>query len=223
MLHGNPDVKYTKNKVNSFKDYSKIPLIFFNIILRNNESIWKLLKYDDIEIEEHEPDEPEYYGELDINKPNLTKSEKLDLLYKGKDKSDKYRVFLQPSTDDAEKEFNIKLKIRNYYCSTAKSNYNINGSNYLLHTIYFDIIVHNKYDCIDNGKRSRVDCIIEELTQLFLGMQIDGTIGEVFFNYDESRGQNKIIDNISNLKNYYGKTLSLSFITSELVDKSDVN
>ena len=208
---------YTRHLVNNFRNFSKIPLNFFNFMLLHNESIWKLLKYDEIDIVDHDDDDEVYIGEMDISQPNLTRDEKIALLYRGGNDTDKYRVFLQRVTDDSEKMSNIKFNI---YTDTAIPN--SKDPTYILHTVTFEIVCHNKYNVIDNGQRNRVDCIVEELYNLFLGARLEN-MGEIFFDYNQSRNQDKVLENLSNVKNYFGKTCTVSFFNTSLENKAERN
>lgn len=72
------------NKFHSYNDFSTLPFIPYNIISKlmispSAEDLFKLLKYDN-------------YNALD--NPNLTINEKKELIWKGQDRSEDYRIFL---------------------------------------------------------------------------------------------------------------------------------
>ena len=85
-----------------FSRYSNLDNIEWKIInyLINDQSkyaeyLWKILKYD---------------TEDCLTKPNLTKSEKMDLVYKNNGDATPFRVFMTPFVDDAW-EFKVLICI----------------------------------------------------------------------------------------------------------------
>ena len=128
----------------------------FMDMVQNNQSIFKLLKYDNPKIIDHKDDEDYYmYHELDIDKPDLTDEEKIDMLYKANDDSSSYNIQFIPMTDDAVHERQCKLHM---YVSGINPNPR-NGQSYLngsIVTTNFEVVCHNKFAMVNNGHNHRV-------------------------------------------------------------------
>ena len=199
-------VSYVKDVCNTFRDYSKLPKVILDKIIENNDSIFKLLtlsnptiiEYEDLETNEHIP-------EMKIDGENLTKEEKRNLVYRGGNYSDEYRIQLQKSTDDALQDTQCRLHI---YIHSIIPYTAYDG----IINIAFQIICHNKFNMINDGERSRVDCVTEELMNFLIGLELelDGIHGGIMFDYRESEGKNQLKNDISNIKNLFGDTLILS-------------
>ena len=201
---------YTKTMVNTHRGISKIVDELFSKMVENNESIWKLLTFDEVEIIEHEDDDEYIYNrhEMDIKGENLTYEEKVALLFKNNDDADNYRIQFQPSTDDALKERQCRLHM--YIDKVIPINQYVS-----IISIEFNILCHNKYNMIDGGHRQRIDCICEELINFFNGMILNKGIGNVYFDYPKSRNLDMLCNNLSNSKNVFGTTLTMTMYYGE--------
>ena len=211
--------KYVNTSRNTHRGLSKITLDLFNHMVLYNESIWKLLTFENVEIIDHEDDENyncNIHSEMDIVGDNLTRQQKVALLFKDGDDANDYRVQLQKMTDDAEKVTQCRLHM---YIDEI-----IPVDDYIsIVNVNFNIICHNKFNMINGGKSSRIECVTEELINLFNGLILDSATGEVFFNYKKSRNTNRMVSDLSNSKNFFGNTLTMSVLFSKNEDKSLMN
>ena len=137
-----------------------------------------------------------------LSKPNLTFSEKLDMLWKT-GPQEPYSIFLTNIIDDAIPQSRNILKVYNYY---------IHASNlYLAPTVYaFDILYGPQMSLVNyNGiPVSRGDLIVNRLLTLLNGREIGG-VGKLTFFDDMSRydlGRSVV----GNSKTYTGYQLFLS-------------
>mgnify|MGYP007069485523 CR=1 FL=1 len=75
------------NSYNKFIGYDTLSYRVIEYLINNNEDIWKMLKY-------NTPDA--------LSQPNLTLSEKAELIYQGEVDAEPFRVFRDAFTDDAQ-------------------------------------------------------------------------------------------------------------------------
>lgn len=129
-------------------------------LILNNEDIWKLLKYPT-------PDA--------LSKPNLTKQEKIALIYNGEADSSSFRVFRQSFTDDAYAEETSRLGI--YISYVQPTNY-VNA----IVDFTFEIMSHNKIIALDEYM-NRNEYILSEIVSTLNNKEIGG-LGSLFFDYD---------------------------------------
>ena len=149
-----------RKAINRYKNVSWIP---YNLTeyLFENENIWKLL----------------YYSTNDaLSKPNLTRQEKINLIWRGQDRQEDYRVFLTPMQENAQPEQACVLRI--FVHRVAPVN-----------PVYADILIgiemlcQTKLGMLDDG-RPRIEVLFEEIMGTVLDKNIQG-VGNVFF----SQGQ----------------------------------
>lgn len=169
---------------------SRLPSIPYNILThlaQEEQILWKLLAYN---------------GYDALNQPDLTFSQKMNLLWK-EGPQESYSIFLTNVVDDAIAESKTIIKIYNYY---------IHASNlYLAPTVYaFDILYGPKMSLVDyNGiPVSRSDLFVNRILTLLNGVEVNG-VGKMMFLDDMSRydlGRSVI----GNSKTFTGYQLFLS-------------
>lgn len=143
---------------NTYQGYPDIPFNCISYLLDNNEDVWKLLKYND----------PRAYA-----KPNLTSTEKGNLIYNGDFVNiNDFRVFMDTGQDDAVLSETTILKI-----STVE----LIPTNYVygMVTIAMEVFTHYKCSQLANY-RTRLDSIIQSLIQTFNGSDIKN-VGRLYF------------------------------------------
>lgn len=206
---------YIQDICNTYRNYSKLPNVILNKLIDENNSIFKLLTFSNPVIMEYEDmDTNAHVPEMQIEGDNLTKQEKRALVYRTGNYSDEYRIQLQKNTDDAIQEMQCRLHL---YIHSIIPYTAYDG----IVNIAFQVICHNKFNMINDGERSRVDCITEELMNYLIGLKLDlqGIQGGIMFDYRESEGKNQLKNDISNIKNFFGNTLILSVRYSQREDK----
>lgn len=181
---------------NSFKDMAKIPYKIIDDLINNQsddaEMLWKLLKYSNVDA---------------LSKENLTKKEKRDLIWMGQDKEQDFSVFLKPLIGSALNSDVSQTQIRLYRQTTMPSS-------------SLDSIICFEVDLITNEKSCYaydVDEVLCERTDLMESLFLsvfnnrDIGIGSGYLSYDRtlSRSCNSQL-NISNSKNFYGRSLILA-------------
>ena len=142
----------------SFHDYNKykqIPSIGDEIIsylIRNNETIWKLLKY------------PSHDA---LSKPNLSIQEKRDMIYKNQTQdSSKYRVFRQSFLDDGQ---NVEVSdLRIYVCYVEPTTY-VNGRI----DFYLDVLSHRKIIILEDSS-NRNEIFMQQIIETLNGKDVGG-------------------------------------------------
>lgn len=136
---------------NDFKSFSKLSYNCISLLMNENELVWKLLKYT-------EPDAWNY--------PNLTREEKVALVYNGQQDSSMYRVFMDGKQPDVLMEECSLVRIMPYYAV---------GLNRTLGYIEvsMEIFSHYKINHMTNYQ-TRIDTITEELLGLFNGVDVGG-------------------------------------------------
>src|SRR5699024_5743620 len=132
---------------------------------QEEQILWKLLAYN---------------GYDALSQPDLTFSQKMDLLWK-EGPQEPYNIFFTNIVDDAIPESKTIMKIYNYY---------IHASNlYLATTVYaFDILYGLKMSLVEyNGAPvSRADLFVNRLLALLNGVYVGG-VGKLTFFDDMSR------------------------------------
>lgn len=173
-----------------YNSLSALPSIPYNILTylaQEEQILWKLL----------------YYNSYDaLSKPDLTFSEKMDLIWK-EGPQEPYSVFMTNIIDDAIPESKTILKIYNYYIHAKDL--------YLAPTVYaFDILYGPKMSLVEyNGiPVSRSDLFVNRILTLLNGVEVGGVGKLVFFDdmsrYDLGRTV------IGNSKTFTGYQLFLS-------------
>jgi hypothetical protein len=172
---------------NQYEGLENIPDNIVTHMINNNENLFKMLKYDDLSPLSHS---------------NLTSTEKRTLIYKGETDSTPFRIFLQPSTDDAVSTQNSQLRV---YIDNVYPEDRIKG----LVTVTFEVLTHNKLNTIEKGHKSRSLSMANEVLKTFNGCIVE-SVGELFFNAQASRRMNYMKQNLYNGKNYFGYSICMS-------------
>lgn len=147
---------------------SMLPNIPYNILTylaKEEQILWKLLAYNSYDA---------------LSKPDLTFSEKMDLIWK-EGPQEPYSVFMTNIIDDAIPESKTILKIYNYYIHAKDL--------YLAPTVYaFDILYGPKMSLVEyNGiPVSRADLFVNRILTLLNGVEV-GDVGKLVFFDDMSR------------------------------------
>lgn len=146
MTINDDDIAYAK-----YEEWDENPLRCLNYLVENNETIWRLLKY-------NTPDA------WNVNIcSNLTREEKSALVYKGDGQYnlENYSVFLDIGQDQSitlQKSF---LRMTNYSLVPDTRTWGTA-------TIIFEIYSHYEINQMSN-QRTRVDMIIQELIKTYNG------------------------------------------------------
>lgn len=173
-----------------YNSMSMLPNIPYNILTylaKEEQILWKLLAYNSYDA---------------LSKPDLTFSEKMDLIWK-EGPQEPYSIFMTNIIDDAIPESKTILKIYNYYIHAKDL--------YLAPTVYaFDILYGPKMSLVEyNGiPVSRADLFVNRILTLLNGVEVGGVGKLVFFDdmsrYDLGRAV------IGNSKTFTGYQLFLS-------------
>lgn len=173
-----------------YNSMSRLPHIPYNILtyLATEEQIlWKLLKYDTYDA---------------LSQPDLTETEKLDLLWL-EGPQEEYNVFFTNIVDDAIAESKSILKIYDYYIHANQL--------YTSTVVYvFDFLYGSKMAMVEyNGiPVSRADLFVNRVLETLNGVEVGG-VGKLIFFDDMSRydlGRSVI----GNSKTFTGYQLFLS-------------
>lgn len=193
LPNGNSDV--------SFNNFTDVPYIPYKIIQAMYEStsieaenFWKCLKYTTTEA---------------LDQPNLTKKQKIALIWKGNDTLENtYQVFLKPligsQLTDAESQTQLRL-----FRYGGTPNNRIEST--LLYE--FDIIVNEKASMVyyNNILCARDDVMETMLLSVLNGRDIG--IGQNYLRYDRELSRTcQSLTNISNSKSFFGKTLVMGLL-----------
>ena len=179
------------DKFVDYNNFNQIDLLSYNCIselLVNNENIWKLIH-------------PDYMTPDCLSKPNLTKAQKRNLIYKGQEDSSPFRVFTDGlNNNDAMLERCAILKI--YPALIIPTNYVISNT-----SIVFECLCHYKVNTLDNYS-TRSLSMIKEILQTLNGVNIGG-IGNLVADQKIS-SNNKIQFGVYSDKGYSGYALTMS-------------
>lgn len=151
------------NNVNSgsyaqFENFDSISYNCISYLIDNNEEIWKLL----------------YYKTSDAwSKPNITRDQKVSLIYNGSDDSSKYNVFLDMGSPDVITREDCILRISPH--SIFPENRTVGTIN-----IIFEIYCNYHINTLSNYK-TRVDMITKNILQTFNGTNVVDGVGRLFF------------------------------------------
>lgn len=172
-----------------YNKHTAIRYITENIIyylIDNNEIIWKLLKYDSTDA---------------LFKSNLTRQEKIDLIYKGMDlKTDGYKVFRQPYTDDAE--LTDTSMIRVFLSNIIPNNKTISNVGITIECLVHSKNVMIRSDLFDVTYENRLELLLQQVIECLNGAEVKGT-GSLFFDMDGSY-LTKATIGVYNNRNYHG-------------------
>lgn len=175
--------------MSAYNNYLFMPSIPYKIMVylaRNNENIWKILKYGDYNC---------------LSQSNLTFKEKMQLIWKGQEKQEDYRVFLSYLVEDMISDSTTIIKLFRY--NTVPTN-NIDGySTYEFNLLYGGKISLIEYQGI---ACSRGDVLEAEIIATLNGKDVGG-VGTLQFNKQVSPLSRSQL-NLGNNKTYTGITLS---------------
>ena len=146
----------------SYNSLELMPLLSYNIIsylVENNETIWKLLKYESSDA---------------WNQSNLTLAEKRALIYSGQTDIESYRVFMDSGQDNSWTKPACILRI--FVLEIYPTNKIIADT-----TIGFEVFCHSSISTMSNYQ-TRADTIIKELVSTLNQVAIGG-LGQLFFDY----------------------------------------
>lgn len=147
---------------NKFTGFSNLCYNILAYLMVENESLWKLLKYNTTDA---------------LSKPDLTLKEKRSLIYNGIGDSEGYNVFRCPFVDDAfTKEVS---QIRIYALTVKPENRSVSTID-----LAIDCITHVKLVNLD-GAQNRAELMVEEVLKTLNGQDING-VGKLFFDARES-------------------------------------
>lgn len=175
------------NDYNSLKGHSLLSYNIIKFLKENNEDIWKILKY-------NEPD--------CLSKPNLTDSEKNQLIYNGELDSENFKVFRDEfPSDDLFVDTVSQLRIFPSMTDPVDRNFAIQN-------ISFQFVCHVKINHIENYT-TRIDTVTEQIISTLNGQDI-GFMSPLYF--DSSNGRGAIVrrSNIGNNKNFSGVMIVMS-------------
>lgn len=180
---------------NRYKGISSAPYTIFSHLMKNDEDLFKLLKY-----------------EIDpLSKANLSSKEKRAMIYQGGDGSSDCHIFFQESTEETITVATTQLRI--FIAGTIPGD--LSG----LVTYGFEIITHSKINWLPEECCNRVDLISEHIYQL-IGKEIGG-IGTLEFNYKKHHAQDVMKANKYNTKDYMGITIYMSALYSKLEEDGE--
>lgn len=173
-----------------YNSMSKLPFIPYNILTylaNNDEILWKLLAYNDYDA---------------LSKPDLSFSEKFDLLWKT-GPQEQYGVFFTNLVEDAIPESKCILKIYNFY---IHANQLYTGT-----VVYaFDFLYGGKMSLVNyNGiPVSRGDLFVNRILEVLNGADVNG-VGKLTF-FDDMSRYDLAKSVIGNSKTFTGEQLFLS-------------
>jgi L-rhamnose mutarotase len=143
-----------------YNKLTELPTASYNILshlIDNNENVFKLLKYDD-------PDA--------LNKSDLTKIEKGELIYRGYGNMPDFKIFLNDILDDSFLVSTSVLRI--YPIAVVPVNHIVSSI-----SMAFDVYCHAKNDTLNNYT-TRIDNIIHEIVKTLNGADIKN-FGRLYF------------------------------------------
>ena len=150
---------------NSMSALPYIPYRILTYLAKNDEIIWKLLKYNDYDA---------------LSKPDLSFREKLDLIWKTGPQESK-GIFMTNLVEDAIAESKCILKIYDYYIHAKELNYGT--------VVYaFDCLYGGQMSLVKYNKIpvSRGDLFINRILTVLNGAYVGG-VGKLIFLDDMSR------------------------------------
>jgi hypothetical protein len=160
----------TATAENSYNKFSLYPLISANCVnylIANNDSIFRILYYNDSDA-----------WREDSNHPNLTHTQKINLIYAGQPDETKYRIFLDFGIDNPWTTQATLIRI---------SPTSLLPSNHIVGKIVvaFEVYAHFSLDHLSNYV-TRIDYVTQQFLEVFNGAEIGG-LGRLFF---DSRATN---------------------------------
>jgi hypothetical protein len=158
----NTEVDNFKEGYATYADFADYSYKCISYLMDNNETVWKLLKYN---------------GADAWNESNLTHAEKAALIYNSEPDSTVFRVFMDSGNLDVWTKEICQLRI--YPCRLFSEN-RTQG----IVLMQFDFFCHYKINQLTNYQ-TRIDLGIKELLGTFNGATVAG-IGRLHFNGAES-------------------------------------
>ena len=176
-----------ESSYNQYDGLQNFTLLIIQHLMLNNEDIWKLLKYDTQDA---------------LEKPNLTREEKANLIYPGASGGDMddYRVFRTPYLDDLTTNQQAQLRV---YLESITPDTRLYG------TVDVNIEVICLVKMIElNDYQNRAESIVWQVIKTLNGADVGG-IGKLFFDRNGSF-YDLIKMNRYNNRNFYGYTITMS-------------
>lgn len=178
-----------------YNSYARLPFIPYRILEHlalTDENIWKMMKYND-------------YNAL--NKPNLSMSEKLDMIWKN-GRQDSFSVFFTNLVEDAISESRAILKIYDYY---------VHASDLYTGTVVyaFDFLYGGQMSLVDlDGiPVNRGDVFINSLMTALNGAEVDG-IGKMTF-YNDMSAYDSAKSILANNRTFSGVSVYISVLVGD--------
>lgn len=168
---------------NAYNTYDSLPNISYNIItyLFSNDNLFKLLKYSSSDA---------------LNQPNLTNSEKANLIYNGQTDASTFRLYQDPFTDDAFDTMCSMIRVFPYYINPVNR---VSG----IVDVVFEVITHVKVNYLSNYQ-TRIPYMTQQIISSLNGKEV-GALGVMSFDRSISSGNTSKL-NIYNNRNYIGQT-----------------
>jgi hypothetical protein len=176
-----------ENAYNKFSLYPLISANCVNYLIANNDSIFKILYYNDSEA-----------WREDSNHPNLTHAQKIALIYNGSPDETKYRIFLDFGMDAPWTTKATLIRI---------SPISLSPSNHIVGkiTVAFEVYSHFSIDHMSNYV-TRIDYVTQQFLEVFNGAEVGG-LGKIFF---DARATNACRSVLAGKIPFKGKITSFS-------------
>lgn len=174
---------------NSFTEMPKVPYKILTYLIEHNENLFKLLKYNTKDA---------------LSNPNLTKDEKIAMLYTDEGREIDFNIFFKPLVGEEMTDSSTQLRIyKAKITPTTKLKAVLNYE--------FDIVVGSKTDFVydeDGIPCSRLDLIEHEIIDTLCGISEFG-VGGFQFSRELS---NLCVQNtgLSNSKEFFGSSFVLA-------------
>ena len=173
-------------RIESYNKFELYPLMAYNCIdylVNNNESIFKLLYYTDAEA-----------WKSDSLHPDLTRSQKINLIYAGQPDETKYRIFLDFGMDNP---WTVQA------CLIRISPAELHPTNHIRGNVsmVFEVYSHFAMDHLSNFT-TRIDSVTQQFLEVFNGREVGG-LGRLYF---DARATNRCRTLLSGKIPFKGKT-----------------
>lgn len=175
---------------NQYTNLDMFPYYCVSYLLKNNEDLWKMIH-------------PDYTDKNCLSKPNLTTTQKQNLIYNGETDSSSYRVFLEGGNNDAFTKQASLLRVYPIYVSPENK---VTG----VVSITFECLVHYKSGTITNanGYSPRALTMVKSIIQTLNGADVGG-VGLLSLD-KKSCSYDKIQYNLSNDRSFFGYSVVFS-------------
>jgi hypothetical protein len=141
----------TINEFAQYEDFDTFAYTCIERLIVYDEMVWKLLKY-------NTPDA--------WSKPDLSKEEKIAMIYRGEDDTSRFRVFMDSGQPDVITSETTEIRISPY---SIKSLDRLTGNIMIM----FEVYAHYKINHLSNY-RTRTDMIMKRFIQVFNGAIVGG-------------------------------------------------